>query len=155
MKIQARILTSAEIGKILPFQQEWIMVDQITQIEIDEERNEVTGIKGIKNISSDAWWARMHFPGNPVFPGVLMLEGLNQIAGVILYLIYGNQDQSQQVFFSGFGSSLIKKPAFPGDIVEYYVKIKKRRLRVIKFHGIVKINGDTSIDTTINLSIFP
>ena len=84
MERQAKILTRAEIGKILPFSQEWVMVDQVTRIETDEKTNEVTGIKGIKNISSDAWWAKIHFPGNPVFPGVLMLEGLKQVARILL-----------------------------------------------------------------------
>ena len=135
------------IHSILSHGPGFIFVDKVESAKVDMDPPQ---IRAIKNVSSDAWWAKDHFSGDPMMPGVLMLEGLNQTAGILLYFVSGGKKEPLR--FVGFGGSKIRKSAFPGDRLEYFVEYLKEKRGIFRLRGEVTVNDYRCMDTTITLA---
>jgi len=140
-------LEYADISKILPHRQGFILIDRVTFLETDMNPPQ---IRGIYNVSGSAWWARDHFPGNPIMPEKLMGEGLSQMAGLLLYFLSGIK--KERVGSIGGGDYTVHKPALPGDIVEYFVEKEKFKKSFYLFKGTVEVNGFKSFSQMIKLA---
>ena len=112
-----------EILRLLPHRYPFVMIDRIIDI-----RGEEHGI-GIKNVTANEPQFSGHFPDNPVMPGVLLIEGMAQTAGVLCLLQMDAATRARSMFyFLTIDKAKFRKPAVPGDTVEYHVnKIAKRR----------------------------
>ena len=112
-----------EILKLLPHRFPFVMIDRIVEMRGDE-----SGI-GIKNVSANEPQFLGHFPNNPVMPGVLMIEGMAQTAGVLcLSQMNEARRKNAMFYFLTIDKAKFRKPAVPGDVVKYHVnKIKYRR----------------------------
>ncbi len=119
--------------KMLPHRYPFLMVDRVIDIQGDE-----SGI-GIKNVTINEPQFQGHFPGNPVFPGVLMIEGMAQTAGVLCIAATGAQLKS--VFFLTIDKAKFRKPVRPGDTVEYHMKRIARRKSMWWYRGEAKVAG--------------
>jgi 3-hydroxyacyl-[acyl-carrier-protein] dehydratase len=104
-----------EILKLLPHRYPFVMVDRIIDIRGDE-----SGI-GIKNVSINEPQFLGHFPENPVMPGVLMIEGMAQTAAAMV-LRLTKPDQTRAMFLLTIDQAKFRKPAVPGDRLEYHVR---------------------------------
>jgi len=122
--MNAEMLTAADIREILrllPHRYPFVMIDRVIEIRGDEQ-----GI-GIKNVTFNEPHFLGHFPDNPVMPGVLMIEGMAQTAGV-LCLRNLPSDGPRSMYFLTIDKAKFRKPAVPGDTIEYHVnKISHRR----------------------------
>jgi 3-hydroxyacyl-[acyl-carrier-protein] dehydratase len=130
-------LESADIAmvlKLLPHRYPFLMVDRIIDIRGDEH-----GI-GIKNVTINEPHFQGHFPGNPVFPGVLMIEGMAQTAGVLCIAATGAQPRS--VFFLTIDKAKFRKPVRPGDTIEYHMDRITRRKSMWWYRGEAKVAGE-------------
>jgi 3-hydroxyacyl-[acyl-carrier-protein] dehydratase len=116
-------LTSIDIDRILtllPHRYPFLMIDRI--IEVDSDDSAI----GIKNVSANEPIFQGHFPGNPVFPGVLIIEGMAQTAGAIA--IAADQTKGRHiVYMVTVDKCKFRKPARPGDVIEYHIKKIRRR----------------------------
>ena len=112
-----------EILRMLPHRYPFVMIDRIVDI-----RGEEHGI-GIKNVSVNEPQFQGHFPDNPVMPGVLVIEGMAQTAGVLCLRQMDEATRQRSVFyFLTIDKAKFRKPAVPGDTIEYHVnKIAHRR----------------------------
>ena len=111
-----------QILKQLPHRYPFLMVDRVVDMRGDEH-----GI-GIKNITFNEPHFLGHFPGNPVMPGVLVIEGMAQTAGVLCLSNMPPREKPRSVFFLTIDKAKFRKPAVPGDTLEYHVdKIARRR----------------------------
>jgi len=111
-----------EILRLLPHRYPFLMIDRVTDIRGDEH-----GI-GIKNVTINEPHFLGHFPENPVMPGVLMIEGMAQTAGVLCLRLMEPRAAQRKVFFLTIDKAKFRKPAVPGDTLEYHVdKIAHRR----------------------------
>ena len=120
------------IMKLLPHRYPFLLVDRI--LDWDEE-----SIKGIKNVSINEPCFQGHFPGHPIYPGVLQVEGMAQCAGCLLFQRVPNP-QDMVVYFMSFDSVKFRKPVMPGDTIHYEMK-------VLSFSGSrAKVSGTCSVD---------
>lgn len=104
----------------LPHRYPFLMIDRIINIDGDESAI------GIKNVSVNEPIFQGHFPGNPVFPGVLIIEGMAQTAGAIV--IAADQNKAPHlVYMVTVDRCKFRKPARPGDMIEYHIKKVRRR----------------------------
>lgn len=112
-------LNSREIMEILPHRYPFLLVDKITELE--------AGVKavGIKNVTANEMHFLGHFPGNPIMPGVLILEALAQTGAVAL--LSEEENRGKLVFFGGVKSARFKKQVIPGDVLELHCEIIKRK----------------------------
>jgi len=117
--------------KMLPHRYPFLMVDRVIDIRGDEH-----GI-GIKNVTINEPHFQGHFPGNPVFPGVLMIEGMAQTAGVLCIAATGARPTS--VFFLTINKAKFRKPVRPGDTVEYHMNRITRRKNMWWYRGEAKV----------------
>lgn len=111
-----------EILRLLPHRYPFVMIDRVTDIRGDEH-----GI-GIKNVTINEPQFLGHFPENPVMPGVLLIEGMAQTAGILCLRLMQPREARRKVFFLTIDKAKFRKPAVPGDTLEYHVdKIAQRR----------------------------
>ncbi len=129
-------LSSAEILEImelLPHRYPFLLVDKI--IEIDGDSSAI----GIKNVTANEPQFMGHFPGQPIMPGVLLVEGMAQTAGAICARHQGRG--GNLVYFMTIDNTRFRKPVVPGDRVEYHVTKQKQRGNIWKFHCDAKVDG--------------
>jgi len=112
-----------EILRLLPHRYPFVMIDRIVDIQGEDH-----GI-GIKNVSANEPQFLGHFPDNPVMPGVLVIEGMAQTAGVLCLRQMTEAQREHSVFyFLTIDKAKFRKPAIPGDTIHYHVnKIAHRR----------------------------
>ena len=128
-------LDIAEILKLLPHRYPFLMVDRIINLRSDQSA------VGIKNVSANEPQFLGHFPGNPVFPGVLLIEGMAQTAGVLCLKSMGATEKPQLVYFLTIDKARFRKPVVPGDTVEYHMTKINRRKMMWWFRGEAKVAG--------------
>jgi len=124
----------AVVLKLLPHRYPFLMVDRVIDIQGDEH-----GI-GIKNVTINEPHFLGHFPENPVFPGVLMIEGMAQTAGV-LCIAKLHMKRPKLVFFLTVDKAKFRKPVVPGDTIEYHMRKIAQRRTMWWFSGLAKVAG--------------
>ena len=127
-------VTIAGILKMLPHRYPFLMVDRIVGIRGDE-----FGI-GIKNVTINEPQFQGHFPENPIFPGVLLLEGMAQTAGVLC--VHARKESPPYVYFMTIDGAKFRKPVVPGDTIEYHMTLHKRRRNMWWYRGEAKVGGE-------------
>jgi 3-hydroxyacyl-[acyl-carrier-protein] dehydratase len=114
-----------EILDLLPHRYPFIMLDRVLEFEPDKT------ITALKNVSMGEPFFQGHFPGEPVMPGVLILEGMAQAGAVLAYLSTENID-GKLVLFAGMDKVRFRKVVRPGDQLIYKVEMVRRKSRMIK-----------------------
>jgi 3-hydroxyacyl-[acyl-carrier-protein] dehydratase len=137
----------AEILKTLPHRYPFLMVDRIVELRGDESAI------GIKNVTANEPHFLGHFPGNPVFPGVLLIEGMAQTAGVLCLKSLGTIEKPQLVYFLTIDKARFRKPVVPGDRVEYHMTKINRRKRMWWFRGEAKVEGELVAEAEVGAAI--
>lgn len=120
-----------EIRQLLPHRYPFLLVDRI--IEINPGATAV----GIKNVTINEEFFQGHFPGNPIMPGVLIVEALAQVAGLLS--LRSGATAGQLVYFLSIERAKFRKPVVPGDQLKLEVNIVQQRNNVWKFSGNAKV----------------
>ena len=134
------------IYKLLPHRYPFLMVDRI--VDIDGDNSAI----GIKNVTVNEPYFAGHFPGQPIMPGVLLIEGMAQTAGAICILARG-QDSPKVVYFMTIDQAKFRRPVMPGDRVEYHVKKIRNRSNIWKFNAEAMVGGNKVAQATISALI--
>ena len=125
-----------EILRLLPHSYPFVMIDRIIDI-----RGEDHGI-GIKNVTVNEPQFLGHFPGNPVMPGVLLIEGMAQTAGVLCLRQMDEATRQRSLFyFLTIDKAKFRKPAVPGDTIEYHVNKIAHRRNMWWYRAEAKVGG--------------
>ncbi|MCF6343071.1 MAG: 3-hydroxyacyl-ACP dehydratase FabZ [Devosiaceae bacterium] len=128
-------LNLSEIMDCLPQRYPFLMLDKI--IEIDGHKSAI----GIKNITFNEPVFQGHFPGEPIFPGVLIIEGMAQTAGAIVIAEERGSGKKFDVYMLTIDKAKFRKPVVPGDRLEYHLKLLKRRGPIGRYLAIAKVDG--------------
>ena len=132
-----------EIMKMLPHRYPFLLVDKVISLE-----KGISAI-GIKNVTMNEPQFTGHFPGEPVMPGVLMIEALAQLAGVLaMKSIDSTDDMSEKLmYFMSIESAKFRKIVRPGDVLQMHVKVKRRRREIWKFSAYALVNDEKAVET--------
>ena len=124
----------AAVLKMLPHRYPFLMIDRVIDMHGDDR------CIGIKNVTINEPHFQGHFPDNPVFPGVLMIEGMAQTAGVLCVAAL-LMTRPKSVYFLTINNAKFRKPVLPGDTIEYHMKKIRRRGNMWWYRGEAKVAG--------------
>jgi UDP-3-O-[3-hydroxymyristoyl] N-acetylglucosamine deacetylase / 3-hydroxyacyl-[acyl-carrier-protein] dehydratase len=133
-----------ELMKLIPHRYPFLMVDRI--LKIDGEK-----ITGIKNVTINESYFQGHFPGHPIMPGVLQLEAMAQVAGVLL--LKKLEAANQVAYFMSAEDVKWRKPVFPGDVLVVEVELTKARGKIGKGKGVCKVGGEIVSEAEITFML--
>ncbi|WP_245892909.1 3-hydroxyacyl-ACP dehydratase FabZ [Devosia naphthalenivorans] len=128
-------MSLAEILKSLPHRYPFLMIDKIIRINGDESA------VGVKNVTYNEPMFQGHFPENPIFPGVLIIEGMAQTAGAIVIKHDSGVGKKNVVLMLGIDKAKFRKPAGPGDTIEFHIAKIQRRRNVGRYKAEAIVNG--------------
>ncbi len=136
-----------KIREIIPHRYPFLLLDRITYIE--------PGIKatGYKNITSNEPFFQGHFPGNPIMPGVLIVEALAQLGCVAM--LVKEEYKNMMGLFAGIDSVRFKKPVVPGDKLDLFVELLKLKGPIGKFKAEAKVDGQLACEAEVLFAIVP
>ncbi|MBD3840435.1 MAG: 3-hydroxyacyl-ACP dehydratase FabZ [Campylobacterales bacterium] len=126
------MLDVIEIQKILPHRYPLLLVDRVVQM------NEGKDIVAYKNVSISEPVFEGHFPGHPIYPGVMILEGMAQAGGILALKSAGLTDKelkSKVIYFMSIDRAKFRNPVRPGDKLEYRIEVIKLRKNLIVLDG--------------------
>ncbi len=127
VKKQGVVLDINAIQKILPHRYPFLLVDKIVHLELDKK------VVGIKSVTINEPFFQGHFPGQPIMPGVLIVEAMAQTGGILMLNSYIDPT-NKLVFFMGIKNAKFRKPVVPGDqlVIEAELVSRKSKVVVIK-----------------------
>ncbi|MGW8221784.1 MAG: 3-hydroxyacyl-ACP dehydratase FabZ [Syntrophobacteria bacterium] len=124
-----------EIMQILPHRYPFLLVDRIESLKEGEE------IVGIKNVSINEPFFVGHFPGNPIMPGVLIIEAMAQVGGVLAFHSSPKEWAGSLVYFMGIDKVRFRKPVVPGDQLRLKLTTIRQKQKVFKMRGEAYVEG--------------
>jgi len=130
------------VAKILPHRYPFLLVDKVIEFEAGKR------IVGVKNVSANEPQFTGHFPDRPIMPGVLMVEAMAQLGGLVC-LQQPVSDGKGEFFFAGIDGIKFRKPVVPGDTLVMEMKLNKFREK----YGIAKMSGKAYVDGKIALEV--
>ena len=136
-----------EVLAALPHRYPFLMVDRI--INIDGDRSAI----GIKNVTANEPQFLGHFPNNPVMPGVLVIEGMAQTAGVLCIRSRPNRGKPDLVYFLTIDKAKFRKPVGPGDVLEFHMTQIAKRRNMWWFRGEAKVSGELVAEAELGAMI--
>jgi 3-hydroxyacyl-[acyl-carrier-protein] dehydratase len=136
-----------QILKVLPHRYPFLLIDRIERINGDES------CVGIKNVTFNEPFFQGHFPGQPVMPGVLLLEGMAQSAGAICTFALGGDKPPSRVYFLTIDKAKFRRPVVPGDRVEFHMKKINKRKSMWWFRGEARVDGQVACEAEVGAMI--
>ena len=133
---QGLCLDSTEIQAILPHRYPFLLVDRIEELEIGKR------VIGIKNVTVNEPFFQGHFPGRPIMPGVLIIEAMAQVGGVLAFKS-ANQSEAKLVYFMGIDKAKFRRPVVPGDRLRFVVDVLRAR------HPYWKMRGEAYVEDSL------
>jgi 3-hydroxyacyl-[acyl-carrier-protein] dehydratase len=140
--------TTREIEALIPHRWPILMVDRIIEYDADAKR-----IVGIKAITASDWWAKGHFPGLPVLPGVLQVEALAQTMAVYVAKQPGFGDRIG--LFAAIDDCRFKRVVAPGDVLRLEITMEKLGSRFGRAKGVASVDGEIACEATLSFIIPP
>jgi 3-hydroxyacyl-[acyl-carrier-protein] dehydratase len=133
-----------EILNVLPHRYPFLLVDRVTEMQPGEY------IKGIKNVTINEPFFPGHFPGQPIMPGVLIIEAMAQIAGI---LAYRSGIEGKSMYFMSIEHAKFRTPVIPGDQINLEIRAVKQRGPVWKFQGSATVDEKVVAEAEITAMI--
>jgi len=134
-------LNIQEISAVLPHRYPMLMVDRI--VEIHE-----TSIVGIKNVTVNEPHFNGHFPGYPIMPGVLIVEAMAQVGGILIGSV-NPHTRGKVMFLASVDEAKFRKPVVPGDQLRIEMKIVRMKHTVAKMQGVATVDGQVVAEATL------
>ena len=135
-----------EILKILPHRYPFVMVDKILSLELGNE------IVGIKNVTINEPFFQGHFPDHPIMPGVLIIEAMAQVGGILAFLSQPEVKPGSVIYFTGIDKVRFRRPVVPGDQIVFEIEFLKIRSRVAKMAGKAVVDENLAAEAELMAS---
>jgi UDP-3-O-[3-hydroxymyristoyl] N-acetylglucosamine deacetylase/3-hydroxyacyl-[acyl-carrier-protein] dehydratase len=134
-----------QLLNIMPHRYPFLMVDRILKIEGEEK------ITGLKNVTINEPYFQGHFPGHPIMPGVLQLEAMAQVAGVLM--LRGGENAGKVAYFMSANNVKWRKPVRPGDQLIIEIEMGRARSNIAKAKGVCKVAGEVVSEAEVMFSV--
>ncbi len=139
------MLNKEEIKNIIPQREPFLMIDEVEEFVPGES------CTAYKNVSEDEYYFKGHFPGNPIMPGVLMIESLAQTGAVAILSL--EENKGKNALFGGVDKLKFKKQVVPGDRLKLEVKIIKRKGPIGVGEAIATVDGKVAVKGELTFAV--
>ena len=137
-----------EIMQILPHRYPFLLIDRVVEIVPNET------ITAYKNVTSAEHIFQGHFPDHPIYPGVMIIEGMAQAGGVLAFKSTNDEDLSDKVvYFMSIDKAKFRIPVRPGDRLEYKISVIKHRGRIWVLNGEAYVDGKLAAQAELQAMI--
>ncbi len=137
-----------QIQEMLPHRYPFLLVDRITEVENGKF------VKGYLNISITNSVFQGHFPGHPIYPGVLIIEGMAQTGAILPFtVIEGKELKEKVVYFMSIDKAKFRKPVLPGDRLEYRISTIKHRGKIWQLKGEAYVDDELVAEAELKAMI--
>lgn len=137
----------ARILDVLPHRYPFVLVDRVTELVPDRYAT------GHKMVSYNEPWTPGHFPGQPVMPGVLVVEAMAQLGGVLAHATTPIDPERQLLLFLGIDKARFRRPVVPGDRLDLRVDVLQRRGGVWRLRGDARVDGARATEAELLVSV--
>src|SRR5687768_9107608 len=140
-------LDYSAIERILPHRYPFLLVDRVTEFDLDRR------IVGVKNVSINERYL-WHAPGKtPVLPATILTEAIAQVGAILI--LSKPENREKLIFFMGIERVRFRRPVCPGDVVEIEARVKRLRSRVGQLSGFARVNGVVAVSGTMTFALGP
>lgn len=139
-----------DIAQVLPHRYPFLLVDRITEMELGKR------VVGIKNVTSNEPFFEGHFPGRPIMPGVLIIEAMAQVGGVLARLSLppaAEKGSGESIFFMAMDNVKFRRPVVPGDVIVFELEPLRTGTRIWKMRGKASVEGKLVAEAELVASI--
>lgn len=130
------VLDIQQILSMLPHRYPFLLVDRVLELEPGVR------IKAYKNVTFNENFFQGHFPGQPIMPGVLIMEALAQAGGLFVVQSLGITAENKLFLFTGIESAKFRRPVVPGDQLMLEAEVMRRKMNIWKMQGRATVNGE-------------
>tara|TARA_B100000073_G_scaffold342764_1_gene346390 strand:+ start:740 stop:1195 length:456 start_codon:yes stop_codon:yes gene_type:complete len=134
--MESSIINSKKLMDMLPHRYPMLLVDFMEKVDVNKSAI------GVKNVSIGEPFFEGHFPGNPIMPGVLIVEAMAQTAGALVVESLNLHGSGSLVYFMSIEKAKFRKLVLPGDILKLHVEVVKARNKVWKFEGQARVKDE-------------
>lgn len=135
------------IMKMIPHRYPFLLVDRLEDVELGESA------VGVKNVTINEPFFPGHFPGQPVMPGVLIIESMAQTCGTLVVATLGEEAEGKIVYFMAIDNARFRRPVGPGDVLKIAVKKDRNRANVWRFNCEAKVDDTLVAEATVTAMI--
>jgi 3-hydroxyacyl-[acyl-carrier-protein] dehydratase len=140
-------LDYAAIERILPHRYPFLLVDRITELEVDKR------IVGIKNVSLNERYLSREANGSPVLPPTILTEAVAQVGAIMI--LAKPENRQRLIYFMGIERVRYRRPVHPGDVVEIEATVLRLRSRMGLLKGTARVGGRTVVEGTMTFALGP
>ena len=140
-------LDYAAIEKILPHRYPFLLVDRITELELDKR------IVGIKNVTLNERYLARSEHGAPVLPPTILTEAVAQVGAIMI--LAKPENREKLIYFMGIERVRYRRPVHPGDVVEIEATVQRLRSRMGQLRGIARVDGKIVVEGTMTFALGP
>jgi UDP-3-O-[3-hydroxymyristoyl] N-acetylglucosamine deacetylase/3-hydroxyacyl-[acyl-carrier-protein] dehydratase len=135
------------IQEILPHRYPFLLVDRIIDLELDKK------IVGLKNVSVNEPFFQGHFPGQPIMPGVLIIEAMAQCGGILTLNALGDSHKSKLALFTSINNVKFRRQVMPGDQLIMEVEMTTHKRNIVMMHGKAFVDGQLAAEADLAAAI--
>ena len=146
LSLETQVLGIEEIMKVLPHRYPFLLVDRVLEIEPGKR------IVGIKNVTINEPFFQGHFPGHPIMPGVLIVEAMAQVGGMLLMGAVPDPE-SKVVYFTSLNNVKWRKPVRPGDQLRFELELLQVRGMMCRMQGVAKVDGEVVCEAEMSAMV--
>jgi UDP-3-O-[3-hydroxymyristoyl] N-acetylglucosamine deacetylase/3-hydroxyacyl-[acyl-carrier-protein] dehydratase len=143
---ETRMFDINDIMRVLPHRYPFLFVDRVLEME---ERKRIVAIK---NVTINEPFFQGHFPGHPIMPGVLIIEAMAQVGGILLMGLV-DDPETKVVYFISLDNVRFRRPVRPGDQLRFECEVTQLRGATCKMHGIARVDGDIAAEADMGAMV--
>jgi 3-hydroxyacyl-[acyl-carrier-protein] dehydratase len=131
------------IMELLPHRYPFLLLDRVLECRPGES------ITAVKNVTFNEPFFQGHFPGNPVMPGVLVIEVMAQASGILSYLSTGARNPRPLYFLAGVDEARFRRPVVAGDVLKVQVDVEREKRGIWRFDCVATVEGEKAVSAKI------